>query len=80
MRGMAWSHHGSRACRREVTVRARVLREAAARALGLIRHLDLDEQLVGLAGRVERAEEELGRLQRARAIRASEGGSARRAR
>ena len=68
-RHAAWSHHGGRAGRREVAVRARVLREAAARALGLLRHLDLDEQLVRLARGVERTEEELGRLQRARAAR-----------
>jgi hypothetical protein len=46
-------------------VSARVLREAAPGALRRLRHLDLHEQLVGLASRVERAEEELGRVQHA---------------
>ena len=60
-----WSDDGRRARRREVAVRSRVLREAAAGAVRLLRHLDLHEQLVRLAGGVERAEEELGGVQRA---------------
>ena len=76
----AWGDDRGRARGREVAVRARVLREAGAGPARLLRHLDLDEQLVRRARGVERAEEELRRLDRAGAAVRSAGGSARRAR